>query len=363
MVTYLTQQSAGAIATTPLSLRVENALVSYVSYITKMFWPGHLAVLYPFPDAVPVWQVVGAGVLLVAITVLAIRLAGRFRYFITGWLWFLGMLVPVIGFIQAGGQAMADRFSYLPEIGLVMAFVWGAADFIAAARLPRRLVRIVAAGVIAILAVCSLHQISFWRDSESLWRHTIASTPPNPIAQINLGLALEAQGHSGEAIGCFQKAIEISPSHPFAYLKLGVALVRQGRIDEAVEDYQQAIAYWPDDAQFHRNLAGVLFSRGQAAEAIEQYQTAIKIDPGDADAYKNLASVLAQQGRMDEAIADCQRAVQLDPGFENHCNLGVLLAMRSRLDEAADQFRAATQLKPDSDQAHYLLGLALGKGK
>jgi tetratricopeptide (TPR) repeat protein len=399
VVTFFTQKTAGAVAAPALGLRLENALVCHAAYLGKLFWPEHLAVLYPYPLAVPWWPAAAGGVLLAGGTVAVILLARRCPWLLTGWLWHLGMLVPVIGIVQAGGQAMADRFTYLPQIGLAVALVWGIYELAAAARIPKLLLGSAAAIATASLMACSFHQISYWRDSESLWTHTLACTPANPIAQIDFGLALEAAGRRDEAIEHYQQALKIRPDRPFAWNCLGLALAEQGRGNEAVACFNQAIQFQPDDAAAYSNwgatlvkqgrskeaitpdrkavalqpdnltacfdLAKLLASQNQFTEAAQFYEAALRLQPDYAEAHNNLANVLAAQNRPADAIEHYQAAIRLKPDYaEAHYNFAVVLAAQARLEESADQFRRVIQLHPENPDAHgNLANVLMGQGQ
>ena len=345
----------------PLPLRIGNALVSYVTYMWQMIYPAGLAVLYPYPaHGLPVWEII------TAILVLASVSAGVFiwrrtrPYLLVGWLWYLIMLVPVIGLIQVGTQARADRHTYLPQIGLYVLLTWGAADLCAGWRHRRLVLGGIAASVIASLSVDSCLQTAYWRNSESLWTHALACTSDNFIAHNNLGNALLQKGNVEEAIAHFQKALEINPNYTIAHNNLGNALIRKGSVDEAIAHYQRALQITPDSAEAHNNLGGALLQKGNVDEAIAHYQKALQINPDYAGAHNNLGNALLQRGSVDEAIAHYQRALQIAPDYaEAHNNLGGALLQKGKVDEAITHFQKALQINPDYAEAHYNLGNAL----
>ena len=338
----------------PPTLRFCNALMAYVTYLVKMVWPDNLAIFYPYHFDVPGWQIAGAGVLLLSVTVLVLVAAKRFPYLPVGWLWYLGMLVPVIGLVPVGEQSHADRYTYLPQIGLYLAMVWAIRDWTASWRWRRRVLGVAAFSVIAALMTCAWKQTSYWRNSESLWTHTLACTSENYIAHNNLGGMLCSRGRLDEAIEHFQKALEIYPGYPESHNNLGVALLRKGQVDEAIVHFQKALEIRPDQAEFHNGLGITLVQKGQVDEAIAHYQKAIQLKPDYADAHNNLGIALLRKGQPDEeAMIQFQKALKINPDYaEAHYNLSAAFGMRGRLDEAIEQCRKAIQLKPDYADAH-----------
>ena len=344
----------------PFTLRLNNALVSVVTYITQLVWPANLAAFYPYQFDTPAWQITGAGVLLLFITVLAFRTAQRFPYFLVGWLWYLGMLVPVIGLVQVGGQARADRYTYLPQIGLYLIIVWVIRDWTAGWRWRRPALGMAAFSVVAVLMVCSLKQTAYWQSDESLWTHALACTSGNYTAHNNLGYVLVAQGRPAEAIKHYQEALAINPNYSEVINNLGTALLNQGRLDEAAKYYHRALEIYPDFAEAYNNLGILLTKQGQTVEAIEQYRKAIELNPNRAEFYNNLGNLLSKQGRTDEAIEQFQKALEVAPdNAKVRFNLANILTAKGRWDEAIEQYQQALKQMPDSIHAHYQLGLAL----
>ncbi|MFZ1935147.1 MAG: tetratricopeptide repeat protein [Thermoguttaceae bacterium] len=377
-----------------LGWRIGNALISYAAYLGQFFCPLGLAPCYPRRPVLPPWQVAAAGLLLVSITAAAPRWRRQRPYLLVGWLWYVGMLVPVIGLVQFGGQAEADRFTYLPQIGLTIGLAWAAADACRTWPRFRPICAIATTSAVLILAVFAWRQTSYWRDSETLWTHTLACTRQNTVAHNNLGIALADRGRTGEAIEHYRKALDVNPDYVEAHNNLGIALADRGRIGEAIKHYRKALEIDPDYAKAYSNLGVALANRGRIGEAIADFQRALDIDPDYADAQANLGNVLARRGRTSEAIVCYERALQLksdfasahnglgnvlsdlgradeaerhfqealeiDPKFaEAHNSLGTSLTQRGRVDEAAAEFRRALQLKPDFAEAHDNLGLTL----
>jgi tetratricopeptide (TPR) repeat protein len=355
VATILTQQQLLApVGEFPLFSRTSYAAVSYVVYLGQMFYPGGLAVIYPFPQkGLPLPEVVLALALLAGISAGALALRQRRPYLVVGWLWYLGMLVPMIGMVHTGSVARADRFTYLAQIGVYIMLAWAAWDLTISRRYGRRILGVGALSVIVVLMVCTWKQTSYWRNSESLWTRTLACTSDNSLAHMDLGLTLTLQGRLDEAIEHFQKALETHPGYPEDHNNLGVALLRKGQVDEAVVHFQKALEIRPDYAEFHNDLGIALVQKGQVDEAMAHYQRAIQLKPDFADAHGNLANILAKKGQFAEAIVQYQQAIQLNPDYaEAHYNLGVVLGVQGQLDEAIEQYRKAIQLKPDYTDAH-----------
>jgi Flp pilus assembly protein TadD len=310
-----------------LSLRVGNASISYVAYLGQMFWPAGLAVLYPLTArGVGVSGVVLSLVVLAGIStgVLVLR---RRPYFLTGWLWYLIMLVPVIGIVQVGAQARADRYTYLPQIGLYLLLTWGAAELCAGWRHRRVVLGGCATVILVALILCARAQTAYWRNSESLWTHTLACTSDNSIGHYNLGNALFQKGNVDEAIEHFQRALQINPDYMEAHYNLGCALIQKGNVDEAITHFQKALQIKPNGAEVHINLGCALLQKGNMDEAITHFQKALQIEPDSAEAHINLGNALLTKGRMDEAIVQYQKALQIEPdNTEAQNNLAWVLA-------------------------------------
>ena len=320
----------------------------YVSYLGKFVYPVRLAVFYPHPGtALPLWQVVTASLVLCGISAGVFAWGRRQPYLLVGWLWYLGMLVPVIGLVQVGYQAMADRYTYLPQIGIYMMLAWGAVHLAGASPVRRRACAVAACIVVALLSVRAWRQTSYWRDSEALWMHALASTSRNYEAHHHLGKALAARGESDAAIAQYRLALEIRPDFVEAHNNLANVLVTRGQVDAAVDHYETALQIKPDFVEAHNNLGLALAERGQAAAAIAHYRRALAIDGEFVEAHYNLANALAGQGQDAEAIAHYEHAVTLRPNFAAaHNNLGTLLAQRGDVEAAIAQYQKALQIDP-----------------
>jgi tetratricopeptide (TPR) repeat protein len=372
--TVIVQKRVGAMASfeaLPWSTRAANAIVGYGEYVWKTFWPVNLAAFYPFRDySTAVVLVVGAGLL--AVSAAAIALRRRFPWLLTGWLWFVIALAPVSGLLQAGEQRIADRFTYVPMIGLLVVVGWGLLRVVEASpdarRRPARLALATAAAV--VLAACTVlarAQTSHWRSSIDLWRHAARVIPGNYIAFENLGQALRERGELDESRAMYERALSVAPSHSPAYVavvqnSLGLVLTRQGRQDEARARFEAAVRSNPSFAEPHGNLGNALAAEGQFAEAVAHYRAAIGLKPDFAEAQVGLGSALLSQGRAGEAAAHYREALKIDPALaQAHNGLGGALAQQNRDDEAMAEYREALRLKPDLATAHFNVAMLLVK--
>lgn len=364
-LTILATLKGGAVATIgklPLEIRIGNALISYIMYISKMLWPQGLAVLYPHPIILPLWEVTGASLLLMVITVLVIRAGRKRSYYIVGWFWYLGTLVPVIGLIQVGVQAMADRFTYLPLIGLFMMIAYGVPDILAQWRY-RRVVLIVSASlVLLILMIATLSQVKLWRNSITLFTHTLQVTNNNSIIHNNLGVTLARQGKDQEAIVHYKKALEIKSNYADAHYNLGVLLARQGKEQEAVAQFIETLRIKPDYAQAHNDLGLILTKQGKIQEALTHFTEAIRTNPNYGEAHFNLGIALLRQGRIPEAIVHFNQSLRINPNDDRvHQNLGVVLASQGKIEEAIAHITQALRINPNNADAHYSLASLLSR--
>ena len=369
IATYLVQHASGAvheIAALPVGLRIENAVVSCGVYCLKTIWPAGLAVFYPYPAGLAWWMVAAAALPLAAITALAVRLRHRAPYLAAGWIWFLVTLAPVIGLVQVGAQARADRYMYVPMVGLTVMLAWGAADV--ARRWPRAKRPIATAAVAACLgaAAASAAQIGHWRNSETLFRHALEVTTDNYLAEHNLGSYLLETGRLSEAVPHLEAALRIRPDSAQARSDLASALAgTPGRLPEAIAEYQAAVRLLPGSAILHNNLGAALARfPDRLPDAIREGEAAVRIDPDYAEAHNNLASALAQTpGRLPEAIAEYQAALRINPEYaEAHLGLGLALAgIPGRREEAIAEYQAALRIRLDYPEARYNLGVALTK--
>ena len=344
----------------PLIFRITNGLVTYITYLKQMIWPVGLAVFYPHPeDKLPIWEIGLAIVLLGLVSAGAIALRRKRPYFTTGWFWYVLMLLPVIGLVQVGSQAHADRYTYLPQIGLYMLLAWGITDALAS-RLQRRILGVSAGLAITALAWRAYIQASFWHDAESLWRHTLAVTSGNFIAHNALGHFLLDHDRLDEAIEQFQMAGKSGRQFPEERKYLSIALARKGRTDEAIAYLETVVKQHPKDAQGYYDLGNALLKKGDSQSAIAAYEKALAIQVRYPAAHYDLGIALDQNGRIDEAIAHYQQAVQEDPHYaEAYYLLGNDLLQKARVDDAITAYEQALKNRPTYPEVENNIGLAL----
>ncbi|HEY9174854.1 MAG TPA: tetratricopeptide repeat protein [Verrucomicrobiae bacterium] len=363
VVTFVVQRKGGAVASVtglPLGARIENTFVAYVRYVFKTVWPADLATLYPHPGYWPTWQVVGAVLLLLGVTALVVVRRRAWPYALVGWLWFVGTLVPVIGLVQVGIQSMADRYTYLPSVGLLIALVWLAHDAASRVRLQPAWAALVAVGCAFGWAGLTWRQIGFWKNTETLFSRAVAVTKDNYLAYNNLGFYLANHGRVAEAITNYQASIRIKPDYVDALNNLGHSLSEQGRHAEALPFLDGALRGQPRHVEMNNNYANALANVGRLEESLRHYETALREKPDHADARNNYGVALAMLGRLDEALYQIRESLRLRPNHAGaHSNLGNALAAARRLDEALLAYRAALRLKPDDAQAHNNLGNVL----
>jgi Flp pilus assembly protein TadD len=329
VITVLVQQPTQMISPT---LRVMNAVLAYIDYIRLMFWPHPLAIFYPYRSEVSPQRALGAGLLLTTITILVLWTARRRPYLPVGWFWYLGTLVPVIGLLQVGYQAMADRYTYIPLVGMFIMLAWGLADL--AAVLPRS--RAVLAGALALLLIgCMLvtwNQMGYWRNGATLWQHALEVTNDNWAAHINVGVVLQRENHLDDAMTHFQEALRLKPDSAHGHRALGAAFKRLGRTDEAIAEYREAVRLEPYTAEGQYGLGVVLGDKGEREESIAALREAIRLKPEYPEAYNNLGVALARQGKFVEGRAALEEAIRLKPDYAPaHRNLGVLLEKQRSL--------------------------------
>jgi len=388
-IAFGAQQRAGAVSTLgerPLPDRLANAVVTYAAYLRQTVWPSDLAVFYPYPDGIPVAQVVGSGCLLLVISAVAVWQVRRRPYLLVGWLFYLGTLVPVIGLVPIGLQRMADRYTYVPLIGVFIAATWWLACLSKSPTWRRVVLPI---GCAAVLIACSLatrQQVQHWRDGEALFRRAIAVTQDNAVAQNMLGNALLENDEVEEAASCFAEAIRIQPNFTLAHYNRAQALLRlqrrseaiveletavgldpsshivrtaladayrdSGRLEEAIEQYEQALSSAPGHVAARTNLANLFRDRGELRQAVEHYQAALSSDPNSIVTHANLGTTLFQLGQPDDGIFHLREALRLDRRrVATLVNLGIALAAVGKKEEAIVLLDEALQLDPNNSAA------------
>jgi protein O-mannosyl-transferase len=342
-----------------LMVRTGHALLAPLVYLKQMLFPAGLAVFYTTSQSVPRLEMFVTVILLLVISVTVLARWRRQPYLVVGWFWYLIMLAPVIILIQKGAEVRSDRYTYLPQIGVYILLTWAAADLCAGWR-HRRILGVGAFSVIVALMICAWKQTTYWRNSDTLWSHTLAYTSDSPLAQNNFGDALLEQGNVTEAIAHFQMALQIKPDYAEALNNLGQALLQKGNVDEAISRYQKSLQIKPSFAMAHYNLGNALFRKGDVDEAIAQFQQALQINPYYAEAHNNFGNALLQKGNVDEAITQFQETLQIKPDFaEALNNLGNALLQKGNVDEAIVHFQQVLQINPSLAEAHNNLGNAL----
>ncbi|WP_050785588.1 tetratricopeptide repeat protein [Pedosphaera parvula] len=399
VTTFLVQKKGGAVSSLEsiaLGERIANAFVSYLRYVGKMVWPENLSILYPHPHPAkwPILLVIASVVFVLGMSAAAVVWGRKQRYLFVGWFWFLGTMVPVIGLVQVGIQAMADRYSYIPHIGLFIVLAWGVPEMLASWKQRMEvLVLTTTMALIACLAL-TLNQEKYWCDSVTLFTHATRVTKNNYLAYNNLGHWLDNQGKPDEALANYQKSIEINPNYDEAQNNIGYVLAKKGKPEEAIPYYFSSLRLNPNRAEVHNNLGNAYADLGKLDEAIREYQAALKINTNYAEAYNgigislakkgdlagatrwlsdairlnpknvsshsNLGNVYAMQGKFDLAAIEYKLVLKQNPDDAlTHNNLANLLSEQGKLDEAIGEYRSALKLKADNPEANYNLGLAL----
>jgi tetratricopeptide (TPR) repeat protein len=355
VVTYFAHVEANAVVTLPLAVRVENGLVSYAIYVGQAFWPSGLGVFYPYPTGSLVIPAALAAIGIVAVA----WGAARRPYLLAGWLWFLVTLLPVIGLIQAGQQGHADRYMYLPMIGLSIAVVWGAAELLRTR--PQAQTVLAAAACLAYAAVAFV-QAGYWADGAKLFQRAVDVTGDNYVARFNLAHELREQGDESGAIRQLREAVRIQPDSALAHDELGQLLGKQGNLDEALAQFRAAEVSLPNDAALHYRIGLMLAGADRPEQAADELQQSIRIDPNNADAHRNLGIALAMMDHLETAAAQFSIAVRLKPDDpQARFNLGVALVNLGHPKDAAQQLTEAVRLKPDFAEARAALASLQGR--
>lgn len=366
VITMQAQRAGGAMRSTAqfsLAVRLENAVMAYAMYLWKMIWPSHLSPIYPHPgDSLAGWQVGTSALVLLAVTAVALKFRAR-RYLLTGWLWFLGTLVPVIGLVQVGDQAMADRYAYIPLVGIFIMIAWGIAD-LADSKQIGLVVRVIpAACVLLALSFATNRQLGYWSSNYDLWTHAVAVTGRNFIAQDNLGGALLWLGKTDEAYLHFQAAAEINPLDPMSRSNLGAYLQEHGHMAEAIEKYNRVITLTSDPgllAATYANLGAAYRKLGEDEKARTSYDQALQLNPNQYNAYLGLGELLEKQSRLDDAISNYSKAVELRPTDTGFLLLGRALERTGRRSEALAAYQAALKLSPEMPEAQHAVDALSG---
>jgi Flp pilus assembly protein TadD len=360
VITFLTQKAGGIIfdtKTIPLTNRVGNAFSSYARYIGKLFWPQNLAVFYPFDvNSFAFWQVAMCVLLLLVISIFVIRFGRNQKYLPVGWFWFVGTLVPVIGIVKFTGPSYADRFTYIPYIGLFIIIAWGLSELLSKWPYRKIALGITAAMVLTAMGICTYRQVSYWNNSFTLFSHAIEVTQNNYIAHNDLGVAYLSLGRYQDALESCKQAIRIEPDYADAHNNLGNVYLSLGRWQYAIEAYKQAIKIKPDYADAHNNLGNAYLSLGRYQDALEAYKQAIKIKPDFAGAHYNLGVAYLSLGRYQDAIEAYKQAIKIEPYYADaHNNLGNAYLMTGDKGSALEECKILKTL--DTEQANELFDL------
>jgi Tfp pilus assembly protein PilF len=362
IVTVVVQSRGGALQsfeTVPLHQRASNALVSYMAYLVQTLWPGNLAAFYPYRP-LPMLPVAASAVGLAVLSVVVIRLSRDRPFLFTGWFWYLITLVPVIGLIQVGGQARADRYTYVPLVGVFIIVSWGIPLVLKRWRYASRAVPIGAGILVCALAVVSWSQVRYWKSDLALWEHAVQVTDDNYFARTNLGFALIDAGDLAAGIEQYNEALRINPNSAETHNALGTALIKQGRVDAAMEQYTMALRIRPGFADAHSNLAIALARKGETEKAFSEFRKALEISPENPEIQYNFGFALANQGRLDEAMSYYRKALTINPDYADaHFQMGNAFTGKEMLKEAADEYTKALQIRPEYVDAHNNLGVVL----
>ena len=364
VITFVAQRGVGSVIAAEhwsLNLRIANAIVSYISYIGKMIYPSRLAVLYPLPDGgPPLWQTIVSLLILAVVSAGVIYTARQRRYLVVGWLWYLGTLVPVIGLVQSGAQAMADRYFYLPGVGIFIMLAWGAAELSARWRFSKIEVGASVGLVLAILILCTRTQVRHWRNNFTLFGHAFEVTENNYIMRTYYGWALLEDGQPEESLTYFRKVLRVRPRYPdarefmgMAFLDIGKGLSQDGKSEQAIEYFTSAIRLDPNNAESHNNLGAELVTVNRIDEAVEEFHEALRLEPKYHQVYNNLAVAYYKQGETDQAIKHWTEALRLKPDWtEVRDNLNKLVQRKRRREGTIAQNVEMLQRNPDDPNVH-----------
>jgi protein O-mannosyl-transferase len=367
-ITFYAQKHGGAVRSfdhLPLDKRLANITISYIDYITKFIYPNKLAIFYPYPDMIPWWKIISAIMTLALLTGLAIRFMHRSRYVIVGWLWFLGTLVPVIGLIQVGSQSMADRYMYLPMIGLSIIVAWGFPDLLAPIRRKRAVIGAMAVIIIPIASAITWRQIGYWQNSITLFSHAVKTMPDNILAHAKLGETLSKQGKFMQAIAHYKFVLKKKPTHHDALINMGLTLLNMKNPSEAIGFFNQVLEIKQDDSQALRLTGYAMAAQGNYEKAIPYYEIALSIEPSNSELYFLMGIAYNALANQTLAVKCYQKAIELKPDdTPASINLGNIYYRNGQMDLAGNIYRYALQHEPTNPDLLSKLGVvALGMGQ
>ena len=365
VLTFVAQKSGGAVTALdilPLNVRITNALLSYAAYLGKAFWPHKLVILYPYPDTIPVWHLAISTVLLGFISLWAIKTVREKPYVIVGWLWYLLILVPVIGIVQVGIQAMADRYAPIPLVGIFIILVWGVSDVSSDWDHRKAKLAVLAIMPLLILMTTTWKQAQTWRNSVTVFKQALSVSADNYLALNNMGFALSIQNRIDDAVTYYSMALRINPDFEDARFNLGVALFLQGNYGAAIEQYTHALQLNPLNAKTYNNSGAAMAKMGNELGAIQHFTSALRLDSDYADAHKNIANIYFSKGKIPEAEEHYRSTLRINP-HDKHArnNLGLVLVAQGKLDAAIHQFTEALRIDGYFTEAHHNLNLTVSR--
>jgi tetratricopeptide (TPR) repeat protein len=350
-IAYIAQgEAVASMERVTLGDRIANALVSYVAYVRDMLWPGSLAFYYPFPEVIQPWRVAGSALLVIAVTALCLLAGRKYRFLTVGWLWYVGTLVPVIGLVQIGSQTRADRYTYVPLIGLFIMIAWGMPELLRRWRQQKLMLAACAAIVLLVLAAVTRIQVGYWKNTITLLQRSVSVTSDNYFAHYNLGNHFKRGGRLDEAIRHYRLAVKIRPLAADAHYNLANTYKLQGRLEEAAEGYGETLRIEPDYAGALHGLGSIRLGQGRFEEATSLLLRAARLQP-NAEILTDLGIVLLSRNRVDEAVGYFLEALRLQPDAVRHNGLGVALMQQGELEQAITHFRAALALEPQYAKA------------
>ncbi len=365
ILVYSTQQKAGALTaldSLPLVARIGNAAISYVTYMLKMIIPVNLTAFYPHPGKSAVWLVLASFIVIFLISAFALKYLKRFPYFAVGWFWFLGTLVPVIGLVQVGAYAMADRFTYLPLVGLFVIITWGGYDFLKDLRYGKIIWKSVSIMVLLFMGIISWYQISHWQNAVSLFRHMVLVTENNYFAYNGLGHALWQKGRNTEAAENYEKSLKIKPGYAEAHNNFGILWMSLGDMSKAEHQFREAIRFKKNYASAYSNLGSVYLKQERLKEAMYCFRMSIKINPEFIEAYNYIGIVLTKEGKLDDAVGIFKKIISMNTADINaYLNMGNALMQKGQLSDAGDQLRKALAIDPRDAKAHNSMGIVFAR--
>ncbi len=363
LIAFSTQKQVVAVVSLPIGQRLSNSVISYAGYLRRMLLPLDLSPYYVLPKEGPSFlKALVSGLAISAITVLVLWLGRNRKYLATGWFWYIGTLVPVIGIVQIGLQAMADRYTYIPLTGVFIILSWAGGEIAATGPLAKRAVKIAAVAVLAVCFAMTRVQAGYWTDNFTLFERIVAVQPGNWFGHSNLGAAFKDSGKPAEALVEYKKALETTPRPASTLNDIGIILAQSGKKEEAIASFREAVRIMPGYGEARCNLGSALTETGRFEEAIEQFGEALRTEPASARAMNGLGNALTEAGRHMEAVDVLTKAISIDPNMtEARMNLGFALAKAGRMREAAEQFMEAVKLDPGSELGYLNLGVILGQ--